>query len=503
MSAFRSTTGSSATPLRRLVQADPAIRLFDADSGFLAFQYRVLEEACDARHPLLERVKFLAIVSTNLEEFMARGAVSGRALAASRQLAQVADEYLCGDLVPMLAEAGIELPRRMDLAALWSIASLNRADLRDQPLTPRVPAELQTADLFAAIRSGDVLLHHPYDSFDPVVDLLRQAAHDARVERVAITLYRTDAESPVGRALLEAAARGVAVDAVIEPNARRDEANNAAWAATLRQYGARVIPGVPGLKVHGKLALVVRREDGGRRRYVHLSSGNYHSGTARAYTDLALLTCDRALGADVESLFEYLCGRVNTPQTTRLIVAPFSLRASLCALIEREAAWARYGAPAHLILKVNALTDPDVIRALYEASRQGVSVDLIVRGPCRLRPGVPGLSDSTKVRSIVGRFLEHSRAWWFRNGGDEEVYVGSSDVMPRNFSRRVEVVAPVTSDVLKRRIRDEVLGVYLADNVQARMLLHDGAYVRDRPSAGAPVIDSQSFFLQRRGGPQS
>jgi polyphosphate kinase len=484
--------------------------LFDADSGFLAFQYRVLEEACDARHPLLERVKFLAIVSSNLEEFMAGSAPSpvrqgsgvqaGRALAASRQLAQVADEYLCRHLVPMLVEAGIELPRRMDPVALWSIASLNRPELHDQPLTPRVPAELQTADLFAAIRSGDVLLHHPYDSFDPVVGLLRQAAQDERVERIAITMYRTDVESPVARALVEAAARGVTVDAVIEPNARRDEANNAAWAATLRQYGARVIPGVAGLKVHGKFALVVRREDGGRRRYVHLSSGNYHSGTARAYTDLALLTCNRAIGADVEALFEYVCGRAGAPRLTRLIAAPFSLRASLCALIEREAAWARYGAPAHLILKMNALTDPDVIRALYEASRQGVSVDLIVRGPCRLRPGVPGLSESTRVRSIVGRFLEHSRAWWFRNGGDEEVYVGSSDVMPRNFTRRVEVVAPVTSDSLKRRIRDEVLGVYLADNVQARVLLHDGAYVRYRPSAGMPAIDSQSFLLQRHPG---
>ena len=503
MSAFRSATGSSATPLRRLVQADPAIRLFDADSGFLAFQYRVLEEACDARHPLLERVKFLAIVASNLEEFIGRFTASGRALAASRHLAQIADEYLCGHLVPLLVQAGIDLPRPMDLAALWSIASLNRPELRDAPLTPRVPAEVQTPDLFAAIRAGDVLLHHPYDSFDPVVRLLRQAAHDEQVERIAITVYRTDTESPVLRALIEAAARGVAVDAVIEPNARRDEANNAAWAETLRQHGARVIPGVPGLKVHGKLALIVRREDGGRRRYVHLSSGNYHSGTARAYTDLALLTCDRALGADVESLFEYACGRVNTPRLTRLIAAPFSLRATLCTLIEREAAWARYGAPAHLILKMNALTDPDVIRALYEASRQGVTVDLIVRGPCRLRPGVPGLSDSTKVRSIVGRFLEHSRAWWFGNGGNEEAYVGSSDVMPRNFGRRVEVVAPITSDVLKRRIRDEVLGVYLADNVQARVLLHDGAYVRYRPLAGMPAIDSQSFLLQRRWGPQS
>jgi polyphosphate kinase len=328
MSAFRSATGSSATPFRRLVQADPAIRLFDADSGFLAFQYRVLEEACDARHPLLERVKFLAIVSSNLEEFMARDA-SRRALAASRQLAQVADEYLCGHLVPMLVEAGVALPRQMDLAALWSIASLNRPELRDEPLTPRVPTELQTADLFAAIRSGDVLLHHPYDSFDPVVRLLRQAAHDHYVERIAITMYRTDVESPVARALIEAAARGVSVDAVIEPNASRDEANNAAWAETLRLHGVRVISGVPGLKVHGKLALIVRREDGGRRRYVHLSSGNYHSGTARVYTDLALLTCDRALGADVESLVAYLCGRVNTPQLSRLIAAPFSRRTSL------------------------------------------------------------------------------------------------------------------------------------------------------------------------------
>jgi polyphosphate kinase len=457
----------------------------------------VLEEACDPRHPLLERVKFLAIVSSNLEDYILRFAPSGRALTATRRLALAADQYLCGYLVPLLADAGIHLPRRMGLDSLWSVAGLNRPDLRDVPFVPRVPVALQTPDLFAAIRAGDQLLHHPYESFDPIVRLLKQAADDAHVERIAVTLYRTDVDSPVARALLDAVARGIAVDVVIEPNARRDEANNAAWAARLRERGARVISGAPGLKVHAKLALIVRREQGARVRYAHVSSGNYHSGTARAYTDLALLTCDRAIGTDVESLFDYLCGRVDAPRLTRIVAAPFALRATLRTLIEREAAWARYGAPAHLILKANALTDPEIIRALYDASRQGVVVDLIVRGPCRLRPGVAGLSAGTKVRSIVGRFLEHSRAWYFGNGGDEEVYVGSSDVMPRNFTRRVEVVVPVISDRLMRRIRDEVLGVYLADNVQARALLHDGTYVRYRPTAGSPFIDSQSLLMQR------
>ena len=498
MSTFRSTTGSCVTPLRGPTWGDPAVPLFDADSGFLAFQYRVLEEACDARHPLLERVKFLAIVASNLEDYMARLARPGRAMTAARHLAQIADQYLCGHLVPLLVNAGIELPRQMDGAALWSIAALNRRDLRDAPLTPRVPAELEGNDLFAAIGAGDVLLHHPYDSFEPVVGLLRQAARDDQVERIAMTLYRTDADSPVAQALVDAAARGIAVDVVIEPNARRDEANNAAWAATLRERGARVIAGVPGLKVHAKLALIVRREHGIRRHYAHLSSGNYHSGTARAYTDLALLTAAPAIGRDVETLFAYLCGHVQMPRLTTLTVAPFALRATLRTLIEREAAWARYGAPAHLILKMNALTDPDLIAALYDASRQGVAIDLIVRGACRLRPGVDGLSVGTKVRSVVGRFLEHSRAWYFRNGGEEEVYVGSADVMPRNFNRRVEVIAPITSGALTRRIRDEVLGVYLADNVQARVLLHDGTYVRHRPAAGTPVIDSQSLLLRQR-----
>jgi polyphosphate kinase len=474
------------------------VPLLDADSGFLAFQYRVLEEACDARHPLLERVKFLAIVASNVEDFIVRFAPSGRALTAARHLADAADQYLCGHLVPLLADARVELPRRMDRDALWSIAALNRPELRDVPFAPRVLPELSTGDLFAAIGREDVLLHHPYDSFEPVVRLLQQAARDAQVERIAITLYRTDANSPIGHALLEAAARGIALDVIVEPNARGDEANNAAWAATLIERGARVTVGVAGLKVHAKVALIVRREQGARRRYVHISSGNYHSATARAYTDLALLTADPAVGADVESLFAYLRGDVQAPRLTRVAAAPFSLRATLRTLIEREAAWARYGAPAHLILKMNALTDPDVISALYDASRQGVSVDLIVRGTCRLRPGVPELSVGTKVRSVVGRFLEHSRAWYFQNGGNEEVYVGSSDVMPRNFVRRVEVVVPVTRDAVKRRIRDEVLGVYLADNVQARVLLHDGTYVRFVPAPGTPVVDSQSWLMCQR-----
>ena len=502
MSTFRSATGSCVTPLRHSTHADPAVPLLDADSGFLAFQYRVLEEAADARHPLLERVKFLAIVASNLEDFLERFSPTGRALAATRQLADAADQYLCGHLVPLLGNAGIELPRPIDLAALWSIAGLNRPDLHDAPLRPRLPAELNGGDLFAAIRTADVLLHHPYDSFEPVVRLLQQAAHDEQVERIAMTLYRTDADSPIAHALVDAAARGIAVDVVVEPNARRDEANNAAWAARLLERGARVIDGVPGLKVHAKLALIVRREAGTRRRYAHVSSGNYHSGTARAYTDLALLTADPAIGTDVESLFAYLCGHVQTPRLTTLAVAPFALRATLRTLIEREAAWARYGAQAHLVLKMNALSDPDLIGALYDASRQGVAIDLIVRGACRLRPGLPGLSVGTKVRSVVGRFLEHSRAWYFRNGGEEEVYVGSSDVMPRNFNRRIEVMAPITSGAVRRRIRDEVLGVYLADNVQARVLLHDGTYVRFRPAAGAPVVDSQSL-LQRYCGVQS
>jgi polyphosphate kinase len=469
-----------------------AAALTGADGGVLAFQQRVLQEAADARHPLLERVKFLAIVHANVEDVLSRSAVTREMRAAAQVLAADAEQYLHERLAPLLRAEGISVPLTVDSGTLWSIAGISRAELRDTPLAPRVPAALAFTDLFAAIRSGDVLVHRPYESFDPIVRLLRQASGDPGVERIAITLYRTDEDSPVCEALRAACIRGVAVDVVVERCARRDEANNEAWAAALERDGARVWRGVAGLKVHAKVALIVRRESDATRRYVHVSSGNYHAATSRTYTDVDLLTCDERLGADVESLFDMLTGSRPGADVRSLIVAPFSLRETFVRLVAREAAWARRGQAARIALKMNALTDGDAAAALQEAARAGVRVDLVVRGACCLDPCAPGVSGRLHVRSIVGRFLEHSRAWYFRNGGDEEAYIGSADLMPRNFGTRIEVVAPVRDRLLVQRLRDDVLGRALADTVNARVLGGDGTYVRVRARAGAGIVDSQA-----------
>jgi polyphosphate kinase len=363
-----------------------------------------------------------------------------------------------------------------DLLALYK---LDLPDLKDRPFAPATPAALRASEnIFDAVRQQDVLLHHPYDSFAPVVEFIRAAATDPNVLAIKQTLYRIGHDSPLVRALIEAAERGKQVVVLVELKARFDEENNIIWARKLEQAGVHVVYGVIGLKTHAKLALVVRQEGGVLRRYVHLGTGNYNPATARVYSDLCLFTADADFGADVSELFNYLTGYSRQEQFRKLLVAPVNLRQQLIALIRREVLHHEAGRPAGIVAKCNSLTDTELVQELYAASRAGVSVDLIVRGVCCLRPGLPDHSATVRVGSIVGRFLEHSRAYRFVNGGDDEIYLGSADFMSRNLDRRVEVLFPVADERLKERVRREVLDAALADNVKMRWLQADGTYVR-------------------------
>jgi len=436
------------------------------------------------------------------EELRARTITAVRQRATNPILMMVVERAAPARVVDRLAkalsvssEAIVQVRDVLDLKRLWDFSRLRRADLRYPPLVPRTPARIG-ACMFASIRSGDILLHHPFESFRPVIDLVRQAAVDPDVEAISATLYRTDrGNSPVVEALIEAARGGKRVRVVVELKARFDERWNAEWARALRGAGAEVIHAPAGLKVHAKMLLVERREGNCLRRYVHASSGNYSSFTTMVYTDLALLTCDESIAADVAELFEFMAGATQTPTTRSLIVAPFALRAGLRALVEREIRWARHGEAAHIILKMNALVDPAAVDLLHHASRAGVQVDLIVRGVSVLRPGVSGVSDRIRVRSIVGRFLEHSRVWYFRNGGADDIFIGSADLMPRNFDRRIEIVVPLRDRALAHRVRYEILDTYLSDTLSARQLLATGRYRRLAPASGDPAIAAQSRLL--------
>jgi len=371
-------------------------------------------------------------------------------------------------------------------------------ELRDPPFVPPVaPALREQPDLFAAIRAGDVLLHHPYESFESVVDFLQQAAADPRVLAIKQTLYRTGGDARIVGALMDAVKNGKQVTAVVELRARFDEPNNIRWARQLEEAGVHVIYGVVGYKIHCKTTLVVRRDEDGIRRYLHLGTGNYNPTTARLYTDLGLLTCRPELGEDVTDLFNVITGLCEFRGTRRLLVAPHQMHTRFLELIRRESEHARRGLPARIVAKMNALVVTEVIDALYEASQAGVQVDLIVRGICCLRPGVPGLSENIRVRSIVGRFLEHSRIFYFENACRPEVYVGSADWMPRNFFKRIEVVFPIEDGRLRERIINQILGLQLADNVKARELLPDGTYRRVVPRAGEPRINSQEELIRQ------
>jgi polyphosphate kinase len=382
----------------------------------------------------------------------------------------------------------------LGLSELMELYSLDRPDLKYPPFMPQVPEVLEEAtDPFSVIQSGDVLLHHPYDSFIPVVDFISAAAEDPQVLAIKQTLYRVGRNTPLVEALIRARENGKQVTVLVELKARFDEENNIEWAKQLEAVGVHVVYGLLGLKTHCKAALIVRKERDGIRRYVHLSTGNYNVTTAHLYTDLGMLTADPEIGADASDLFNYLTGYSAQRAYRKFFVAPVNMRQAIMNLIEREVQHQRAEGTGCLIFKMNTLTDPQMIEALYKASDAGVQIDLIVRGVCCLRPGVPGISETIRVRSIVGRFLEHSRIYYFRNGGQEEVYLSSADLMSRNLDRRVEVMFPVQSAHLVQRLRDQVLHAYLRDTVKAQILLPDGSYAR--PDGAAPHFDVQASLL--------
>ena len=384
----------------------------------------------------------------------------------------------------------------IDLTFLMKMYGLSGCDsLRYEPYKPqRVPEIEPGEDIFEAIRVGDILLHHPYETFDPVVDFIRQAASDPDVLAIKQTLYRVSGNSPIIASLAQAAENGKQVSVLVELKARFDEENNIVWAKKLEQAGCHVIYGLVGLKTHSKIALVVRREEDGIRRYVHLGTGNYNDSTAKLYTDCGIFTCNEAIGEDATAVFNMLSGYSEPLSWNELVLAPIWLRTRFMRLIARETKHAREGKPAKIVAKMNSLCDEGIIAALYEASAAGVEIELIVRGICCLKVGIPGISENIHVRSIVGNFLEHSRIFFFLNDGEEELYMGSADWMPRNLDRRVEILFPVLDDTLKEKVK-HILDVELADNTKAHVLKPDGEYEKiDR--RGKVLVNSQKQFCE-------
>jgi polyphosphate kinase len=386
----------------------------------------------------------------------------------------------------------------LDPTGLFQIYSLSGyPHLRDSQASAQLVPEFTLATTpFSAIRAHDILVHHPYESFSHVVDFIEAAAVDDRVLAIKQTLYRTSSDSPIVQALARAADRGKQVTAVIELKARLDEERNIVWARELEKAGVHVVFGFIGLKTHCKVALVVRREEDGIRRYVHLATGNYNPQTARIYTDLGFFTCNPDFADDASALFNYLTGYGEMPLWRKLVVAPSRMQAFMIEKIEQEAANQKAGKGGRIIAKLNGVLEPKVIQSLYKASQAGVQIDLICRGICALRAGIPTISDNIRVRSIVDRFLEHSRIYYFGNAGDPQVYIGSADWMDRNLSRRVEVVWPIEQADLKQRLINEILKTTLADNVKARELQPDGTWKRVTPAEGEAPLRSQEKFLE-------
>lgn len=385
---------------------------------------------------------------------------------------------------------------RMGLADWMQLSTVPRPDLKDRPFAPSNLWRAGSAEIFDEIRDRDQLVHHPFDSFRSVEAFVDAAIDDPRVIAIKMTLYRIGTNSPVIDRLIKAAERGKQVAVLVELKARFDERSNIEWATRLEDAGVHVVYGVEKLKTHCKICLVVRQEDDGIRRYLHIATGNYNRSTAQVYTDMGLFTARPQLVADASELFNYLTGYSNQTDYRELLVAPVAFRRRFGKLVAREIGHARRGRPAHIIIKCNAITDPRIIRLLYRASQCGVTIDLVVRGVCTLRPGVPGISDRIQVRSIVGRLLEHSRIWFFENDGAPEVYIGSADLMERNLNKRVEAATPIRDPELAQFIRHVILEAYLRDNVRARTLREDGTY-EPVPSEGAP-FDAQLTLMSRR-----
>lgn len=389
-----------------------------------------------------------------------------------------------------------KIPGPIDLTFLMKMYGLEGYDhLRNVPYKPQpVPEIPEGSDIFAQIRKGDILMHHPYQTFDPVVNFIRQASVDPDVLAIKQTLYRVSGNSPIIASLAQAAENGKQVTVLVELKARFDEEHNIVWARKLEKAGCHVIYGLVGLKTHSKIALVVRREEDGIRRYVHLGTGNYNDSTAKLYTDTGMFTCAESYGEDATAVFNMLSGYSEPKSWNRLLVAPIWLRKKFLRLIQRETEHARDGKEAHIIAKMNSLCDKEIILALYEASAVGVKIDLIIRGICCLRTGIPGVSENITVHSIVGNFLEHSRIFYFRNDGFEEYYMGSADWMPRNLDRRVEITFPVEDEALQKKVR-HILDVQLADNIKAHIMQPDGNYEKI-DKRGKVLVGSQAQFCE-------
>lgn len=384
----------------------------------------------------------------------------------------------------------------LDLSSLWELYRLERPDLKDAPFKPAMPHRLREDEpIFSVLKRRDVLIHLPYDSFTPVVNFLDAAANDPDVLAIKQTLYRVGPNPPIVRALIRARENGKQVAALVELKARFDEQSNIEWAKALEASGVHVVYGLIGLKTHAKISLVVRKERDGIRRYVHLATGNYNTNTARIYGDLGLMTSDPDIGADASDLFNFLTGYSKQSDYRKFLVAPVNLRQRLLQFVDRETA---HGPEGRIIMKINSLVDDKMIRALYRASQAGVKIDLIVRGICCLRPGVPGISENIRVLSIVGRYLEHSRIYYFYNQGAVELYLGSADLMPRNLDRRVETVFPISDAELREEIVNHILLVQLNDTAKGRWLQADGQYLAAAPAESSPPFNSQNWFMDSR-----
>lgn len=461
-----------------------------------AYHFRItrnadLEIEEDEASDLLEAIE--ATVRRRHFGFVVRLTVDARMPDNMRQL--LANNFNVGP------EDMYEFQSPLGLSGLMVLLKIDRPDLKDIPyqsvIHPRLHQLHHRNDIFSAIKEGDILLHHPYHSFMPVVDFLKTAARDPRVLAVKQTLYRAGQNSPVVDALMEARENGKQVAALVELKARFDEESNIGWARTLERVGVHVLYGFRSLKTHTKICLVVRREeDGSICRYVHLSTGNYNAITANIYTDMGLFTCHPDFGADASDLFNALTGYSKKEDYKKFLVAPLSLRKRFAALIDREIDWAKKGQPAELRFKMNAIIDAPFIRQLYQASQAGVKIDLVARSICGLRPGIPGLSDNVRVISIVGRFLEHTRIYYFHNGGNPEIYLGSADLMSRNLNRRIETLFPIEDPAIKQEVID-ALELSGRDNIQARQLQPDGSYVRLQPNTEETACNSQREFMSR------
>ena len=389
----------------------------------------------------------------------------------------------------------------MGYSDLMTLHSIDRYELKDPPFKPAIPRKLRNLDdgnIFTAIREGDILLHHPYDSFIPVIQFLKTAANDPDVLAIKMTLYRVGNKPPVVDALLEAAENGKQVAVLVELKARFDEESNIGWARKLEKEGVHVVYGLLGLKTHSKVAMVIRKEGDGIRRYLHMATGNYNEVTAQIYEDIGMFTCDEAMGVDATDMFNYLTGYSSKNEYLKLLVAPVNLRRRINELVRREIEVQKNGGKGQLIFKINSLVDRKMIQLLYQASQAGVKIDLFIRGICCMRPGIPGISENIQITSIVGRFLEHSRIYYFKNGGNEEIYLGSADLMPRNIDRRVEVLFPVQDKQMILHIRDDILSYYSKDNTKARKMLPDGSYTRLTPQKDDEPINIQNWFITTR-----